>query len=217
MAWQSAIPIYRLGFGLLTVVAITTQLVSLAGSGTFDPVNYFTYFTILSNLIATALLLIGAARWRSPRSPTLDLLRGGAVVYMSVTGVVFAALLRGTNVDTAIPWVNSVVHELLPLVVLVDWMLDPPEQRLTYRQGALWLIFPAAWFVVESIRGAVSGKYHYPFTNPANGGYGTVALTSLVVLVFMLAVCAVVVWLGNARSSGAPASVTSATSGAADG
>jgi len=196
------VAVYRLGFGLLTVAAIVTQLVSLSGTGTFDPVNYFTYFTILSNLIATTLLLIGAARWRSPRSDALDFLRGGAVVYMSVTGAVFAALLKGTNVDTAIPWVNSVVHEVLPLVVLADWLVDPPEKRLTYRQGALWLAFPAAWIVFEIIRGAVTGKYHYPFTNPANGGYGAVALTSVAILVFMLIVCAAVVWLGNLRSTG---------------
>ena len=202
MARRSVIALYRLGFGLLTVAAIITQLVSLASSGTFDPVNYFTYFTILSNLIATALLLIGAARWRSPRSPRLDFLRGGAVVYMSVTGVVFAALLRGTNVDTAIPWVNSVVHELLPLVILADWLIDPPEARLTYRQGAFWLVFPAAWIIYELIRGAVTGTYHYPFTNPANGGYGTVALTSVVILIFMLLVCAAVVWLANLRTAG---------------
>jgi hypothetical protein len=181
------------------VAAIVTQFATLAGAGTLDPVQYLTYFTILSNVIATALFLVGAARWRSPRSPTMDLLRGGAVVYMSVTGAVFAVLLSGTNVDTAIRWVNSVVHEVMPLVVLADWLIDPPARRLTLRQGALWLSFPLVWIVYELIRGAASEKYHYPFLNPANGGYGSVALYCVAILVLMLILCAVVVWLGNLR------------------
>ena len=203
MALRSAIPIYRLGFALLTLAAIVTQLVTLARAGTLDPVNYLTYFTVDSNLIASILFLVGAARWRSERSPTLDLLRGGAVVYMSVTGVVFAVLLSGTNVDTAIPWVNSVVHELMPIVVVVDWLLDPPQTRLTLKQGALWLGYPLVWIVYELIRGSITGKYHYPFLNPANAGYGAVAFYTVAILVVMLVFCLVVVWLGNVRSPSA--------------
>ncbi len=203
MTLRAVVPIYRLGFALLTLAAMVTQMVSLAAAGTLDSVNYLTYFTIDSNLIATLLLLVGAVRWRSERSPTLDLMRGAAVVYMSVTGAVFAVLLSGTNVDTAIPWVNSVVHEVMPMVIIADWLLDPPPTRLTFRQGALWLSFPAVWIVYELIRGSVTGTYHYPFLNPANGGYGSVAFYSVAILVLMLLVCAVVVWLGNARSPSA--------------
>ncbi len=201
---RSVIGAYRLGFGLLALAAIAWQMVSLGAAGTLDPVQYLTFFTILSNMIAAILLLVGAVRWRSEHSATLDFLRGGAVVYMSITGIVFAVLLSGTNVDTAIPWVNSVVHELMPIVVVVDWLLDPPKARLTYRQGAVWLVFPAAWIVYELIRGAVTGKYHYPFTNPSNGGYASVGLTSVAILVLMLAVSAAVVWLGNIRVVGEP-------------
>ncbi len=203
VARRTAVPIYRLGFAILTLAAIGTQLVSLAGNGTLNPVNYFSYFTIDSNLIAAAVLLIGAATWRGRRSPRRDLIRGGAVVYMSVTGVVFTLLLRNTDVDTAIPWVNSVVHEVIPMVMLADWLLDPPQMRLSFRQGSFWLGFPLVWIIYTLIRGALTGRYPYPFLDPANGGYGSVAAYSLAILVFMLVVCAVVVWLGNARSPSA--------------
>jgi hypothetical protein len=194
-----------MGFALLTVAAVLTQLVSLIGTSTFDPVNYFTYFTIDSNLIALALLVIGAARWRSSRSPTLDLMRGGAVVYMTVTGAVFTLLLRNTDVDTAIPWVNSVVHEVMPMVIIADWLIDPPQRRPSFRQGILWLSFPLVWIAFELIRGAISGRYHYPFLNPVNGGYASVATYSVVILLLMLVVCAVVVWLARARGHADPA------------
>jgi hypothetical protein len=71
---RSVAPLYREFFGLLTLAAITTQLVAASDTPTFSPVNYFSYFTIDSNLIAAALLLFGAAVRK--RSGVLDLLRG---------------------------------------------------------------------------------------------------------------------------------------------
>jgi hypothetical protein len=188
----------RVLFAALTLAAIVVQLADLAGKGVLNPVSYFSYFTIDSNLIAAAILLIGAARWRGGRSPAFDLVRGGAVVYMSVTGIVFTLLLSNTDVDTAIPWVNTVVHELMPIVIVADWLLDPPVGRLTQRQGLLWLSFPLAWIVYTMIRGALVGLYPYPFLNPDNGGYGSVAVYCVGILVVMAVVCGLAVVLANA-------------------
>ena len=96
----------------------------------------------------------------------MDLVRGGAVVYMTVTGVVFSVLLSGTNVDTAIPWVNDVVHEVMPIVMVADWLLDPPRSRLTLRDGLLWLSYPAAWLVYTLIKGPIVDKYPVPVRGP---------------------------------------------------
>jgi hypothetical protein len=189
---------YRAIFGLLMLVAIAVQAFSLAGLGLFSPANYFSFFTIQSNLIAAALFLLGAARWRAGRSSRLDFLRGGAVVYMTVTGVVYFLLLRGVEVDTTIPWVNSVVHQVMPVVVIADWLIDPPATRITMRQGLLWLSFPLLWIIYTLIRGTIVHFYPYPFLNPANGGYVSVALYCVAILVFMTAVCAGVVAVGNA-------------------
>jgi hypothetical protein len=191
--------LYRVIFGLLALGAIGTQVVSLMGKPTFNPVSFFSYFTIDSNLIAAVVLLVLAARSASDRPVSLDLLRGGAVVYMSVTGVVFTLLLAGTDVDTAIPWVNTVVHELMPLVLVADWLIDPPVRRLTMRQGLVWLSFPLAWIVYTLIRGSITELYPYPFLNPANGGYASVAAYSVGIFVLMTGICAVVAWLGNRR------------------
>jgi hypothetical protein len=196
---RAVVPLYRIGFGALVLVAIIVQMVSLGQSGVLDPLHYLTFFTNLSNEIAAIVFLVGAARWLSDRSHAFDLVRGGAVVYMTITGVVFAVLLSGVNVDAQIPWVNDVVHELFPIVVVADWLVDPPGERLTLRQGALWLSFPAAWLAYEMIRGAVSNKYHYPFLSPAHGGYQSVVVYSVAIFAFALVVCAVVVWLANVR------------------
>lgn len=198
---RALIAAYRAGFAALTVVAIGAQLLDLAGRGKLDLLNYFSYFTIDSNLIAVAVFIACVAGWRRERSARLDFLRGASVVYMAVVGIVFSLLLANTDVDTALPWVNFVVHELMPIVVVVDWLIDPPARRLTLRDGLTWLAFPAVWLAYTLIKGPIVGKYPYPFLDPANGGYGTVAVYCVAILVGMTAFCAVVVWVGNALGS----------------
>lgn len=202
MSKAAGLALARGFFALLTLVAIIVQLIDLAGKGILNPVNYFSYFTIDSNLIAVACLLGGAARWQADRSRTLDLARGGAVVYMSMTGIVFTLLLSNTDVDTAIPWVNTVVHELMPLVIVSDWLLDPPPARLPMREGLLWLGFPLIWIVYTLTRGAIVGLYPYPFVNPANGGYASVAAYCVGILVVLFGVSSVVVILANSVGRG---------------
>ena len=41
------------------------------------------------------------------------------------------------------------------------------------------------------------GKYPYPFLDPADGGYATVAVYCVGILVLMVAICAAVVWVGT--------------------
>jgi hypothetical protein len=191
------VAVCRAFFAGVAVVAIAVQLSDLAGKGVLNPVNYFSYFTIDSNLIAAAILLVGATN-ASRSSARLDLFRGGAVVYMSITGIVFTLLLSNTDVDTAIPWVNTVVHELMPLVILADWLVTPPVTRLRLQDGLLWLSFPLVWIIYTLIRGSIVNLYPYPFLNPANGGYASVAVYAAGILIAMLVVCGLTVVLANA-------------------
>jgi hypothetical protein len=71
-----ALALFRIGFAALAVIAILTQMLDLAGRGTLNPVNFFSYFTIQSNLIAVAALVVGAATWRGARSGGVDFFRG---------------------------------------------------------------------------------------------------------------------------------------------
>ena len=107
---RTLINAYRLGFAVLTIVAIATQATDLHAKGLLVAQNFFSHFTIQSNLIAVAVFLIGVAWWRTAPTPVWELVRGAAVVYMTVTLVVFALLLSNTDVDTALPWVNTVVR-----------------------------------------------------------------------------------------------------------
>jgi len=190
----------RIGFALLTVVAIVFMVLVLIGEGTFNALNFFTFFTILSNLFAAAVLFEGGRRQLTGSGEVSGMWRGAAVVYMAVTYIVFAVLLRDAQeeLQTHVAWVDSVLHRVMPIVMMADWLIAPPRRAITFRQSLWWLAFPLAWTAFTLVRGAIDGRYPYPFLDPANGGYGVVALYCVAILVLFMLVCWIVAWAGSA-------------------
>jgi hypothetical protein len=87
------LPSVRIAFALLVVGALAYMVWTLIQAATFNALNLFTFFTVLSNLLAAAIFAEGGRRALAGRSPVPDLWRGAAVVYMAVTYLVFAVLL----------------------------------------------------------------------------------------------------------------------------
>ena len=177
---------YKLFFGLLGFSALVTEIAVLVERGIFNPANFFSYFTIEANTFAFIIFLISAFfTFAGKKSKTLDFLRGASTFFMVVTGIIFAVLLAGLEgvTLTAAPWDNIVLHYLIPIAVALDWIVDPPSQRVSFKKALLWLSFPLAYLVYSLVRGPIVGWYPYPFLNPANGGYGQIAVTSFVILV----------------------------------
>jgi hypothetical protein len=194
---RALINAYRLGFAALTVAAIAVQAADLNARGVLVVENFFSYFTIQSNLIAVAVFVVGAARWRTRPTRLWELVRGASVVHMTITLIVFAVLLSGTDVDTALPWVDTVLHRIMPLAVIADWLIDRPRHPIPFRTSLRWTTFPLAWLAYTLVRGAIVGWYPYPFLDPARGGYGSVAGYVVAILVFGIGLCAVTAWVGS--------------------
>ena len=93
---------------------------------------------------------------------------------------------------------NVVVHRLFPIVVIVDWLIDPPRTSISVRGSLVWLAFPLLWTGYTLVRGALVDWYPYPFLDPADGGYGTVAAYVVGILIFGSLVSAVVAVAGSA-------------------
>lgn len=172
---RQILAVARAAVGLLVIIVIAFQAKTLIDSGFFRPLRYFAFFTILSNLYGAGLFLVLAARWRATRTHAIDVLRGAAVVYLVVTFIVVIVLLSGAELQVGVPWVDFVVHELFPLVVVIDWLIDPPSTDIRLRDVAAWLVFPIIWVALTLVRGAADHWYPYPFLDPANGGYRSVA------------------------------------------
>jgi hypothetical protein len=194
---RALISTYRIVFAIATIVAIAAQAADLNARGSFVAANFFSYFTIQSNLIAVAVFLVSVAWWRTTPSHAWELVRGASVVMMTVTLVVFALLLSNTDVDTALPWVNTIVHQVMPIAVIVDWLIDPPDRRISFLDSLRWVTYPLLWTAFTLIRGQSTGWYPYPFLDPADGGYGSAALYIVAILAFGIVLCAVISRVGN--------------------
>jgi len=163
----------------LALAAIGRQLLIHVGAS-YSALNFFSYFTNLSNLFAVVVLLASVLVRSSPRSETTDIARYVSTVNMAIVGIVFSLLLRNVDLGALLPWVNIVLHYVMPVAIVLDWLLQPPASVLKARHLALALAFPAAYLVYTLLRGGATGWYPYPFLNPANvGGYGGVAAYAL--------------------------------------
>ena len=188
-AW---VRVARAATAILILAAVLRLFPPIAGGGG-SVVTFLSYFTIQSNLIAAAVLL-----WLAIRPPAAanvlraDIIRGVAVLYLSITCIVFALLLSGASaqMSAALLWTNTVLHQLSPILLFLDWLIVPPAAALTFRRALWWLVYPLAYLVYTLVRGAFIDWYPYPFLTPdVVGGYdGVLAYAAAItvgVLVFM--------------------------------
>jgi hypothetical protein len=196
-------PLLRIAFAALGIVAITYQYADRDGDAGFSTTNFFSFFTIESNILAVVALGLSAVVRTDERSFAFEVFRGAVVLYMAITGVVFALLLSGLQAElqTAIPWVDFVVHKLLPAVVVADWLLDPPRYRLPLRLGLVWLAFPLAYVTYALIRGSSVDWYPYPFLDVSELGYGGVLARCALLAAWMAVGAIVIVAVGNGTAA----------------
>ena len=188
------IAVIRLAAVVLGVVAIIATFADTATRATINPFNFFGFFTMQSNiiwLIVTAITGIVVLRGRK-QSSLLLLARGCATAYMILVGVIYNALLAGQEGGVALDWANNVVHIILPIYAVLDWILFADRPALAWKHLWASLIYPMVWVVVVLIRGATDGWVPYPFFNPATG-YGLV-FTYVLAIAVLTVVTAAIVW-----------------------
>lgn len=187
---------YRIFFALLGLSAIVTELAVLIERDRLVPANFFSFFTIESNLFAVVILILSAlALARGKQGKLMAMLRGASTLYMIVVGVVFSLLLAGLDVElTAVPWDNTVLHYIMPVVVALDWLLDVPRVRIAFRQALIWVVFPVAYVIYSLIRGHFVDWYPYPFLNASEHGYTSVMITSVMLALGAVGLACVLAW-----------------------
>ncbi len=184
----------RLVVGAMILAAVIATFADTAARAPVDPANFFGYFTVQSNLIAAAVLLVGAVRMlRGIDSAAFVVIRACSATYLVVVGLVYAVLLAPLGVagGVPLPWANVVLHIVSPIWIVLDWLLAPDRRRLPFRTLPTVLVYPLVWSAVVLARGATDGWVPYPFLSPENG-YGVVAGYVLAIAVVTIAVGAAV-------------------------
>lgn len=174
-----------------TVVAVVATALDVLSRGPINVFNFFGYFTIQSNiLLAVTMTLAGLHGLRAVAQPRwLEFARGLTTTNIVIVGIVYATLLAPLGVEggVPVPWANTILHVVTPVLAALDWLLIGDRKRLPLSKLWLVLLYPAIWLTVVLIRGATDGWVPYPFLDPANG-YGSVAIVCVGICVAMLLV-----------------------------
>lgn len=222
-------PYLRIAAAVLAVAAIVAQLIrslEIAGAATTEwgahlptvIANFFSFFTIESNVLAAVALACGGIWALTQRSTMtaeprwLAVLLMCASTYMIVTGVVYNLLLRGIELPqgSTVGWSNEVLHVVIPIIMLADVLFAPRRRALGWGAVGIAAIFPIVWVLYTLIRANLviapaTGNtywYPYPFLEPTQpGGYGAVALYVLLIAAIIIGAAALVVWVGRRRAT----------------
>ncbi len=170
-------------------------------------VNLFSYFTIQSNilmLIVSVLLVINPRRGGT----AFGILRLGALVGITVTGVVYSILLAGNADFSGIEWwYDKIFHYIVPAMSVLGFLLLTPRTKLD--KSARWfLVWPLAWLAYTLIRAEVSepvftltatkkGPVPYDFLDIADHGGVFVTIACVVVLALALAIASFYIWFSQ--------------------
>jgi len=178
-----SLAIGRIIFGIAGLAAIAYQLHDSIKYGR-SIVNFFSFFTIESNILAVIVLVaLGVIALIKRNDDKLALIRGAVTLYMTMTGIIYVLLLSGNEValQTTVPWVNIILHYVLPLVLLVDWLVFPPRVYVSFQKAMWWLVFPVVYLIYSLVRGSYKDWYPYPFINPVINGWPTVVVMSILI------------------------------------
>lgn len=194
---------YKLFFGLLGFSAFVTEIATIVERGRFNPINFFSYFTIETNILVFMTLLLSAIAVAMGKNGKLDVLRSAVTVYILIVGIGFSVLLAGIDgiTLTAVPWDNTVLHYIIPVAMLVDFLIDRPKRTLPFKQSMVWLLFPVIYVTYSLTRGALIGWYPYPFLDPDTKGYGVVAFTVMGLFVLALGMTWIISKLSGKRKT----------------
>jgi hypothetical protein len=181
----------RIVFAILGAAAVIATFASTAAVSAINPFNFFGYFTIQSNIAFVVVLAVVAIVGFTGRrqSGALYLIRGCVATYMIIVGIVYNTLLTNVDVSIHVPWANTVLHTVLPIYALVDWLIFADRPPLAWNRYWVVLVYPVVWLVVVLIRVGTDGFFFYPFLNfrdPKLGGGGVAIYCVIIAVAFAL-------------------------------
>ncbi|HLL27191.1 MAG TPA: Pr6Pr family membrane protein [Xanthobacteraceae bacterium] len=180
---------------LLAWAALALQFVlvlhysAAAGRSLLDALaRYFSFFTILTNLLVAA-LLTGALVSRDPDSLFKRVsVQSAAVVYILVVMLIYFLLLRGSWTPHGTQFIaDTLLHYVVPPLYALYWLAGVPKGRLAWSDPLRWLAWPSVYFFYNLALGAARGEYPYRFIDPGALGYPRTFLNGVMLAIVFLA------------------------------
>jgi hypothetical protein len=118
--------------------------------------RYFSFFTILSNILMalcfSSLLLFPRSAWGSffSRPATLTAI----TVYMCMVGIIYNLILRSLWDPQGLQrTADDLLHTIDPLFSLGFWVFYVSKARLKWKHAFLWMLYPVVFFFFLIVRG----------------------------------------------------------------
>ena len=167
-------------------------------------VNFFSFFTVLTNTLAAVVLTWELTQRESAvrRWFLLPAVRSGIAVSIALVGLAYNVLLRHLWQPEGWQFVaDELLHDVMPVLFIIYWGLWVPKGTLRLGHIGLWMIYPLVYFAYILLRGDLLAAYPYPFIDVASLGYPQVFINAGGVLAGFVGIALGVVgldrWLGR--------------------
>jgi hypothetical protein len=199
--------LYLLLIVLLEWFALIAQLVLLLQATrlplTESLTRYFSYYTILTNIIIAAYAAVHCFTPAIKRTgfffkPSVET---AITLYITIVGLVYTLLLRQLWSPKGLQAVvDDILHTIIPVMILIYWWKWVDTRRLKYSNIPSWLIYPAVYALIILIRGHFASWYPYPFLDVLQYLYGRVLINCVFLLMAFILFSSLFVWAGKKKA-----------------
>ncbi len=165
-------------------------------------IRYFSYFTILTNIIVaicfTSLLMKSSSCYRFfNHSEAIT----SVTVYILIVGLVYNLVLRSLWKPQGLQLlVDNLLHTITPLLTLLYWFFFVSVKNIMWQQTYKWMLYPLLYLVYVIIRGSFSNFYPYFFIVVSKLGYAIAFINSGYVTMAFLVISFLLLWIGKKKS-----------------
>jgi hypothetical protein len=180
----------------LLVAASRANGMSIVGA----VITYFSFFTILTNLLVVLGLTFSsvAPNSRGGKLFSHPVVIAGLDAYIVMVGLSYSLLLRHVwNPEGLQKIADVILHDLVPVLFALYWLIFVPNNALRWNHVVSWLPYPLAYLVFVLLRGALIGRYPYYFIDVGALGYPRVFLHAAMLLCAFIVVSLVEVAIGR--------------------
>lgn len=156
-------------------------------------IEYFCFFTILTNCLAALAMALPVVAPRSAIGRFLDRpsVRTAIASYIVIVAVIYHLILRKYWDPKGWALVADVLlHYGTPAMFVLDWLAFVPKGQVPWRTIVTALSFPLVYIAWTLVHGAQTDWYPYPFVDVASLGLEQVIMNVAGLLGVFLAVTA---------------------------
>lgn len=196
------------------IYKIIAAIISFAGFSMFIfsfGIEQAYYYTIQSNILCAVYFILAviyiSKEMKSKKDEPIVFMprfKGAVVIAITVTMIIFWGLLSNSDFTmdpetlatmpfvVRSPWPNYIVHSIVPLLMIFDWLLFDPKGVFKKIDPFIWIIIPYVYLVFAEILAATGytfsggSRFPYFFIDSDLIGWNGVFLYVVVLTIFFI-------------------------------